>query len=252
MPPGVAELADSTGFSPEGVNAAIAGIRNLEEKLTPTDWAPESLFGDGGEIASLFGVMLNVPQLKEQLEAIGGKGFDRTRISDITRDWVNGKGLDEIAKEYFHHEQDEGGTAALSDACRAIYRAIVNKGTWGVSALSQVSGLDLDALSETERRRINALPAMIYHGVKSEDAVLMRMNSAPRSAAEALGGIYRDMTGEDETRYSVSKAREFLKTLNPDGWDQARPEHAALSGSGYKRIWEVLSGDGGSDGDHPY
>ena len=245
MPSGVAELADSTGFSPEGVNAAMAGIRSLEAKLTPTDWAPESLFGDGGKIASLFGVMLNVPQLKEQLEAIGGKGFDRTRISDITKDWVNGKGLDEIAKTYFYRDNDDGGTAALSDACRAIYRAIVNNGTWGVAALSQVSGLDLEVLSENERRRINALPAMIYHGVRSEDAVLMRMNSAPRSAAEALGVIYRDMTGEDEARYSVGKARQFLKTLTPGDWDQVRPADAALSGSDYKRVWEVLSGDGG-------
>ena len=245
MPPGVAELADSTGFSPEGVNAAIAGIRNLEDKLTPSDWAPESLFGDGGKMASLFGVMLNVPQLREQLEAIGGQGFDRTRISDITRDWVNGKSIDAIAREYFHQEKDANGTAALTDACRAIYRAIVNNGTWGVSALSQVSGLDLDALSETERRRINALPAMIYHGVRTEDAVLMRMNSAPRSAAESLGAIYRNVTGEDEARYSVGRAREFLRSLTADGWDRARPSEAALSGSGYKRIWEILSGEAG-------
>ena len=243
MPSGIAELADSTGFSPEGVNAAMAGLRNLEERLTPTDWSPESLFGDGGKIAALFGVMLKVPQLKDQLEEIGGQGFDRTRISDITRDWVNGKGLNDIASEYFSREGDENGTAALSDACRAIYRAIVNNGTWGVSALSRVSGVDFDALPETDRRRINALPAMIYHGVGSEDAVLMRMNGAPRSAAEALGSIYRDMTGGDETRYSIGRARDFLKTLTSEEWGHARPTDAALSGFGYKRVWEVLSGE---------
>ena len=245
MPSGIAELADSTGFSPEGVNTAMAGLRNLEEKLTPSDWAPESLFGHGGQIAALFGVMLNVPQLKEQLEEIGGQGFDRTRISDITRDWVNGKGLRDIAKEYFSRDRDESGTAALSDACRAIYRAIVNNGTWGISALSRVSGFDFESLSETERRRINTLPAMIYHGVRSEDAVLMRMNAAPRSAAEALGGLYRDLTGEDESRYSVSGARDFLKALTSEEWDRARPTDSALSGSGYKRVWQVLSGEVG-------
>ncbi len=245
MPPGVAELADSTGFSPEGVNAAVTGMRNLEEKLTRTDWAPESLFGDGGKIASLFGVMLNVPQLKKQLETIGGKGFDHTRLADITCDWVNGIGLDEIAKKYFGRENDEAGTAALTDACRAIYRAIVNNGTWGVSALSRVSGLDLDTLSEAELRRLNALPAMIYHGVRTEDAVLMRMNAVPRSAAEELGNIYRDVTGQDEGRYSVGKAREFLKSLTFEEWGQARPADAVLSSSGYKRIWEVLSGETG-------
>lgn len=246
MPEGIAELADSTGFSPEGVRQAISGLGTLETKLTPSDWAPESLFGEGGKIADLYGVMLRVPQLKQQLEDIGGKGFDQTRISEITRDWVNGKGIDVIAREYFSRdEDDEGGTTAITDACRAIYRAIVNNGTWGVSALSSVSGLDFDSLPEAERRSINALPAMIYHGVRTEDAVLMRMNSAPRSAAENLGNLYRETIGENDSGYSVGQARQFLKSLSDLDWQRARPDSAALSGSGYKRVWKVLSGEAG-------
>ena len=119
---------------------------------------------------------------------LGGRGYDKSRISEITNDWVNGKGLEAIAREYFSREKDdEAGTAALTDACRAIYRTIVNSGTWGVSALSRVSGIDFDSLSDAERRRINALPAMIYHGVSSEDAVLMRMNAAPRKRSRGAG-----------------------------------------------------------------
>ena len=246
MPEGIAELADSTGFSPEGVQAAMGGIGSLETRLTVSDWAPESLFGEGGRMADLFGVMLRVPQLKQDLVEIGGSGHDKSRISEITNDWVNGKGLEAIAREYFSRENDdEVGTAALTDACRAIYRTIVNSGTWGVSALSRVSGIDFEKLSESDRRRINALPAMIYHGVSSEDAVLMRMNAAPRSASEALGSLYREVTGEDEGRYSVGEARRFLQGLGADEWDGVRPEGAALSGTGYKRVWEVLSGEAG-------
>ena len=244
MPEGIAELADSTGFSPEGVQAAMGGIRSLESKLTVSDWAPESLFGSGGRMADLFGVMLRVPQLSQDLVELGGKGFDRSRISEITNDWVNGKGLEAIAREYFRREKDDdAGTAALTDACRAIYRTIVNSGTWGVSALTRVSGIDFDTLSEADKRRINALPAMIYHGVSTEDAVLMRMNSAPRSAAEALGSLYREVTGENRRRYSVGEARRFLQGLGADDWEGVRPEGAALSGTGYKRVWEVLSGE---------
>ena len=244
MPEGTAELADSTGFSPEGVQAAMGGIGSLETRLTVSDWAPESLFGEGGRMADLFGVMLRVPQLKQDLVEIGGSGYEKSRISEITNDWVNGKGLEAIAREYFRRENDdEAGTAALTDACRAIYRTIVNSGTWGVSALSRVSGIDFEKLSESDRRRINALPAMIYHGVSSEDAVLMRMNAAPRSAAEALGSLYREVRGGDDRRYSVGEARRFLKGLGADEWDGVRPEGAALSGTGYKRVWEVLSGE---------
>ena len=244
MQEGVPELADSTGFSPEGVRSAMTEIRRLERKLTPSDWEPESLFGDGGRFADIFGVMLKVPQLKRELEEIGGQGFDHTLLSDITRDWVNGKGLGDIARAYFSGDDNESDTKALTKACRAIYRAIVNHGTWGVSALSRMTGVDFDSLTEVERRRINALPAMIYHGVRTEDAVLMRMNAAPRSAAEALGSIYRELFGDDENRYSVDKARNFLRELSSEDWNRVRPSDAALSGSGYKRIWEVLSGSG--------
>ena len=195
-------------------------------------------------MADLFGVMLRVPQLSQDLMELGVKGSDRARISEITNDWVNGKRLEAIAKEYFLRENDdEVGTGALTDACRAIYRTIVNSGTWGISALSRLSGIDFDVLSDADKRRINALPAMIYHGVSSEDAVLMRMNFAPRSAAEALGKLYRDVAGEDERRYSVGQARHFLRQLGTDEWDQAKPEGAPLSGTGYKRVWEILSGD---------
>lgn len=244
MQPGTITLADSTGFSPEGVQTALAEMRNLEDNLTPTDWMPESLFGNGGNMASLFGVMLKVPQLKGQLEKIGGQGTDGRRISDIARDWINGVGLGEIATMYFSREKDPDGTAALSDACRAIYRAIVNSGTWGMSALSRMSGFDFDTLSEDERKSIDSLPAMIYHGVRSEHAVLMRMNAVPRSAAESLGLLYRELAKDDEAQFSVGQAREFLKSLSAEGWEQARPEDSNLSGSDYKQIWGVLSGEG--------
>ena len=141
---------------------------------------------------------------------------------------------------------------------------------WGGSALSRVSGIDFETLPEAEQRRINALPAMIYHGVRSEDAVLIeahapafragaraaagldvdglagqRMNPAPRSAAEALGNLYREVAGGDEHRYSLGKARAFLKGLAVADWRGVRPEGAPLSGAGYKRVWEILSGEAG-------
>ncbi|MXZ19451.1 MAG: hypothetical protein F4Y84_02345 [Caldilineaceae bacterium SB0665_bin_25] len=237
-------MADSTGFSPEGVKEALSGMRDLRSKLTPTDWEPGSLFGGGGKMAAIFSVLLRVPQLKTDLENIGGEGFKHSRLSDLTCDWVNGKSLEEIARDYFGGNNREDDTASLTNACRAIYRGIVNNGSWGVSALSRMTGVEFDSLPEADRRRINALPAMIYHGVRTEDAVLMRMNSAPRSIAESLGILYREISGDDESRYSVDKARKFLRTLDSEGWNHARPSDATLSGSGYKRIWEILSGSG--------
>jgi len=240
--PGLAILSDQTGFSPEGIGKAISGLGKLEERLKPTDWAPDSLFGQSGRMADLFGIMLNIPQIKEGLEKIAGEGPDHARLSNITKDWVNGASLSEIAKAYFSSGNEH--TDSLTEACRAIYRTIVNSGTWGMSALSRL-GLDLDALSDQEKQQINALPAMIYHGVRSERAVLMRMNAVPRSAAEALGELYRTTVGTDHAAHSVGSARDFLRNLNDCDWDRARPANAALSGSGYQRLWHILSGEGG-------
>ncbi|GLS42869.1 DEAD/DEAH box helicase [Methylobacterium brachythecii] len=241
--PGFADLADSTGFSPEGVREAMKGLRNLEDKLTPSDWTPESLFGAGGKMAELFGVMLQVPQLKEGLSSVSGEGFDNTHLSNITRDWVNGQPLEEIARRYFATGEGGSDTDALTNACKALYRAIVNNGTWGLSALSRVSGLDFDSLPEAERRRLNALPAMIYHGVRTEEAVLMRMNSTPRSAAETLAGMYRSAVKGDRARYSVGRARAFLNGMTTADWNRSRPDGAALTGEDYRSVWRVLSGE---------
>ncbi len=242
MPSGVAELADSTGFSPEGVSIAMSRLGTLKTKLKPSDWTPESLFGESGRIADLFGVMLKVPQLRRQLEDVRSNGSGQVQISDMTRDWVNGKTIDFLAQEYFTDTSTKDQTLAITNACRAVYRTISYSCTWGIAVLSRVSGVDFDSLSVDERRRINALPAMIYHGVRTEDAVLMRMNYAPRSVAVSLGELYREETGAADGRYSVVSARGFLKSLSDSDWHSVRPEGSALTGNGYKRLWEVLSG----------
>lgn len=238
---GTAELADMTGFSPEGVGRALAGLNQLERKLTAADWSPDSLFGQSSGMADLFGVMLRVPQLAESLRDLGGQGTENQHIAEITKAWVGGKSIQEIAQEFFHG--DENKTKALTDACRAIYRNLVNNGTWGLSALSRLSGIDFESLSEADRRRINALPAMVYHGVKTEEAVLMRMNSVPRSIAERLGGEFRTSSGEHISNASVQQARAYLKGLDAASWERARPDGAQLSGADYKYVWELLSGE---------
>ena len=240
---GLTKLADSTGFSPEGVQRAMTGLKMLEHRLKPDDWTPDSLFGSDGRMSDLFGVMLRIPQLRRQLdEAIRGRG-DSAKLSRISRDWVNGERLRDIALRYFRKESDSGETRAITEACRTIYRVIANSGAWGISAIGAMSEATAN-LSEDERRRQNALPAMIYHGVCSEEGVLMRMNSVPRSVAVKVGDLYRETGGIVGNQYSIGHARDFLKGMDAVDWNRARPGDAALSGEGYRRVWQVLSGEG--------
>ena len=105
------------------------------------------------------------------------------------------------------------------------------------------SGLDFENMPEDVKRQINLLPSMIYHGVRSESGVLLRMNSVPRSVAEALGERYA--TASDEGTMSVKSAREFLKGLAESDWGSAAPKNSAMSGNDYREVWRQLSGEGG-------
>ena len=115
--------------------------------------------------------------------------------------------------------------------------------SWGLSALCKLSGIDFDQLAPDEKRRINSLPAMIYHGVKTEAAVLMRMNSVPRSIAEPLGREFEEKAGAPAGTQTVGVAREFLRSLNDDDWARFVPSRALMSGKDYKDIWGRLSGE---------
>jgi len=111
-------------------------------------------------------------------------------------------------------------------------------------ALSQMptSGLDYENMDEKLKQTLNTLPAMIYHGVNTPEAILMRMNSAPRSIAERLGERYKGEVGTKEQ--SVSTAREYLRSLDKQGWAQALPKKARMSGADCREVWRVLSGEG--------
>lgn len=237
--PGHASLADMTGFSPEGISRALAGINSLENKLTAADWKPDSLFGGQSGMADLYGVMLRIPQLKGNLEEITSRGLEHCQIADITKAWVNGMSIEEIARDYFKGGEDQ--TKALTAACKAIYKTLVNNGTWGMSALIRLSGIDFDRLSDTEKRQINMIPAMIYHGVQSEEGVLLRMNSVPRTIAESLGSVMKDSVSKENR--TVQDARSFLKQSDISAWEKAVPQTSSLSGEEYKRIWKILSGE---------
>jgi hypothetical protein len=237
-----AAMADMTGFSCEGVGVALAGMGGLEKKLTAADWTPEGLFGRGSGMADLFGVMLRIPQIKRGLDEITVPGIDRAQIAGITKAWVGGESIQEIAKKFF--KGADGSTDAITDTCKAIYKTLVNNGTWGIAALSKFSGIDFDKLTDVERRKINALPAMIYHGVKTEAGVLMRMNSVPRTVAEKLGEVFEKKVGPVGEGQGVQAARGFLKDLDAGGWEAVKPIHAPLSGAEYRRVWEILSGEG--------
>lgn len=238
--PGPAALADATGFTPEGVAYALARLGQLPRRLAPADWEPASIFGDvaASRLSNLMGIIMGIPQIKLSEMCSGGQAHQR--IASITRAWVIGHSIQDIAGEFFRGKTD---TEMITDACKAIYQVLTNNGPWGISALCKISGIDFEQLSVDERRRINSLPAMVYHGVNTEAGVLMRMNSVPRSIAEPLGREFERRTGSPAGNQTIGVARDFLRGLTGSEWEGFAPKGTAMSGRDYQEVWGRLSGE---------
>jgi len=226
--------ADMTGFSVESIKKAMKEIDQLEYKLTISDWMPDSLFGSSeSKLPDLFSVLFKIDQLNFSHD--DEQGRKRTRMADIAQAWIEGETIQDIAATFF----DGSGSNEISKVYNAIYGKLANGGTWGLSALSRISGIDFDTLSDEQKRQLNLMPAMLYHGVKSEESVLMRMNSVPRSFAETLGNKFKQQV---ENR-NVATARQYLNNLLDSDWDSVTSHSQYLSGGDCKKVWQILSGE---------
>jgi hypothetical protein len=240
-----AKLADSTGFSPESVRAAIQELRRVDRSLNTADWMPESLFGQGvnSALPDLMGVMMRVPQIMDDISALAGsQGYTHERVAEVATAWVQGVPIKDIAARYFTEAGQSVTTEKLSEVCRLIYRNLVTSGTWGISALSKMptSGLDFENLSEDALGGVNMLGAMMYHGVATRAGVMLRMASTPRSVADSLGRSMVLNLGDAPTARDV---RNYLRRLPASEWARHRPDGATMSGQDYMAAWQVLSGE---------
>ena len=236
--PAAARLSDLTGFSPESVERAEAAIRDIG--MSSADWSREGLFGGAApRLTGLMTAMLDgIPEVGELSKVLpGGRRHDPS-IASVVADWVGGKGIVDISRSHF------GGSdpASMTACVKAIYGKVIHTATWGLAGLQRIHG-DVDGRDTTGpgSRRARNLPAMVYHGVDTDEAVLMRMNGVPRSAARGVGSAYADYLGGRDV-YSASSSGNVLKWLGDlpeSGW---RPESGDLTGKECKGIWRELAG----------
>lgn len=236
---GIASLSDSTGFSMEAINSTIHKMEELG--FTRESWNKSRIFSNNGDLRHLMGIMLTIPEIKSTLRNIvsGGRPFSGETLAQMASDWVSGKEIQDIAKIYFDGEDQD----AITECCRAIYSNLINAATWGLYSIQKLpnSGIDFENMTEQEKKMFNNLPAMIYYGVNSDEAILMRINNIPRSAASTLGQIYKE---ENTNIYesTTEKVSFWLNNLPEEAWDKA-VNKTIISGREYKKVWKILNGD---------
>ncbi len=231
------KLVDATGFSWESVNATLKRIGR--EGLGDAAWTPE-LFGTRrNDLQRMVGVLLQVPELRESLNKVaGGQQPDGDKLARIICDWVQGRTLAEMASEYFAEGVVDDPTKrarAMTDCCRNVFGRLTNTASWGLAALQSLTiGDSIDSFSREEQRIIRNLPARVYYGVNSDEAVSLRLAGVPRMAATGLA----QQIGVTATE-PIHRVRAKVRAASAEDWKAALGDR----GLSYHHVWSIIEGE---------
>lgn len=237
------KLVDATGFSWESVSNTL--VRVNEANLTSEVWSPELFDTRRDDLQRLMGVLLQVPELRVPLkEVTGGEQPDGDMLARIICDWVQGRPLTEMAMEYFSKKSgddkestgDGDPIAAMTRCCRSVFGRLTQTASWGLSALQSLTvGDSFDAMSAEDQRALRNLPARVYYGVNSDEAVALRLLGVPRTAAAPLAKSLG--VGASEP---LNVVRAKLRAANVNTWRTALGDR----GESYHRVWSIIEGEG--------
>ena len=215
-------MSDHTGFSPHTIESAAQKIKNQNIILD------KSLFsGSSKTLTKLIHIMRNdMPEL-DLTNLLGKHSITDSDLNKIITAWVSGHKIHEISEKYF------GGTDTenVQNCITTIYTKIVNFATWGLSAAEKIT------------ENTSNMPAMVYYGVSSDEAILMSMNGVPRRIADRMGKAYQKAYQKDNNAIYNTRSRDvlgWLKSQNISVWDGV--SDGALTGPEYKKIWQINEG----------
>jgi hypothetical protein len=233
-------LVDATGFSWESVSNTL--VRIGQEQLPDDVWSPELFTGRRDDLRRMMGLLLQVPELREPLQEVtGGMIADGDKLARIVCDWVQGRPLADMATAYFSQPVEEEGSeaeadpvAAMTKCCQSVFGRLTQTASWGLSALQSLTlGDAFEKLSPIEQRRLRNLPARVYYGVNSDEAVALRLLGVPRTAAPALAKALGVQADEP-----LHRVRGRLRAANVSEWTKAMGER----GASYHRVWAIMEG----------
>ena len=235
------KLVDATGFSWETVARTLSRLKDAN--VASDVWTPD-LFGPRrhDDLRRMVGVMLEVAELRESLGKVtGGTQPDGDTLARIMCDWVQGRSLTDMAADYFSRtsggddDPDQGdAVSAMTRCCRSIFGHLTQTASWGLAAFQSLTlGDTFDTRSPDEQRTLRNLPARVYYGVNSDEAIALRLLGVPRTAAEPLARQLRVDVAEP-----LHEVRAKVRASGLDEWKSALGNR----GESYYKVWSILEG----------
>lgn len=221
------KLVDSTGFSLQSIKTVLTHKGGINEN----SWDANTLFTSGSNtLQQMMGILLRVPELRENLEAVtGGDAPDGNKLALIIKDWVNGESVITIANRYFKGDKDDQ-TTALTKCGQNLFGKLTQTASWGLGSLLAITASNLP---EDEFKQLSNLPSRVYYGVNSDAAITLRLLGVPRLASLPLA----EYLGE-KIKEPLSKLRTHLAQLQAQDWRKALGD----SGLVYRDIWHIAEG----------
>jgi replicative superfamily II helicase len=222
------KLVDSTGFSLQSINTVLTN----KGDISSSSWDSNTLFrNDNQTLQKMMGVLLKVPELRENLEAAtGGNSPNGKKLALIIKDWVNGVSVSEIATHYFMKEGDDL-TKAMTKCGQNLFGKLTQTASWGLGALLSITGSNLP---EDQLKILRNLPSQVYYGVNSDAAIVLRLLGVSREAASPLANVMGAVLSQP-----VTAIREQLKGMNESDWNRALGEKKGVI---YRKVWRILEG----------
>jgi hypothetical protein len=221
---GYASIADGTGFSSPSVDYIWSGWRG---KTRSSDWQTDRIFPhdvrDGDTLAEVMRTLGAIPEVRLGTHETGT--FNPVRVARITSMWVNGESLSDIAQREYHGD--------ILECTKHVYSAITNLVPWGMQAIQRVS---FAGDSKIEWADMDLIPAMVLHGVKTKEAIALRMLNVPRFVAEKMANTVRS------EGVSLGNLDQWVVETDNRIWQDSLPADAKITGSECKRLWEVIEG----------
>ncbi|HUJ08526.1 MAG TPA: DEAD/DEAH box helicase [Verrucomicrobiae bacterium] len=233
------QLVDSTGFSWESVSITLSNL--AEERITENVWDANLFRAGNADLPKMMGILLAVPEIRENLQAAtGGRTPNGDLLARMISDWVNGASLPDMASKYFtvtRSGKTVDKTTALTECCRNLFGRLTQTASWGIAALQTMTFRDrFDRLSEDQQQTLRNLPARVFYGVNTDEAIALRLLGVPRGAAQPLA---RSLGAAIKTT-PVSDLRSQLRASNTEVWARA----IGATGGDYFQVWRILEGLG--------